>query len=79
MRLGSVLDESETHCPDGMITETYHGAHAFTGRRARLRGCHSHETTMNRAATWRLQRMMVSSAATSTLASGYDEPTGDRA
>jgi hypothetical protein len=60
-----------------MTTETYRGAHAFTGLRARPRECHSHDTTVNRATTWRLQRTTMSSATTSTQASGYGELTGD--
>jgi hypothetical protein len=62
-----------------MTTETYRGAHAFSGLRARLRECHCHNTTVNQAAMWCLQRTTASSVATSTQASGYGEPTGDRA
>jgi hypothetical protein len=31
-RHGSILNESETYCLGGMITETHRGAHAFTSR-----------------------------------------------
>jgi hypothetical protein len=33
VRLGPILGESETYCHGGMITGTYRGAHALTGRR----------------------------------------------
>ena len=61
------------------LIETYRGAHAFTSLRAWPRECHGHDTMVNQAATWRLQRTTVSSVVTSTQASGYGEPTGDRA
>jgi hypothetical protein len=61
------------------LTETYRGAHAFTDLRAWPREWHDHDSTVNQAATCRLQRTTTCSAVTSTQASGYGEPTGDRA
>jgi hypothetical protein len=59
--------------------ETYRGAHAFTGLRARPRECHGHNTLVNQATTCRFQRTTMSFVATSAQASGYGESTGDRA
>jgi hypothetical protein len=70
-----ILDESETHCPGGMITETHRGAHAFTGRRSRLRGCHDHDTTVNQATMCLLSGTRRTSATIFQLtarASGHD-------